>query len=169
MPAKLVTLSLPKIKVFWNKGYDAIIYTHGTTNKILLGESIYIVDVIMWPKFGNSSISTREVIITSILKQFHRKKQFFVGYTCFKFNNLGLVSGMALTLYTSVAKVLKLEVRNYRELIPTFVEVTGEKLTGGICPILNRVKHSSTFLPAKKVFYSFWNMFITEICGINFF
>ena len=26
-----------------------------------------IIDVAMWPKFGNSSISIREVIITSIL------------------------------------------------------------------------------------------------------
>ena len=35
--------------------------------KILSGDSNYIVEVIMWPKFGNSSISMREVIITSIL------------------------------------------------------------------------------------------------------
>ena len=27
----------------------------------------YIEDVVMWPKFGNFSISMREVIITSIL------------------------------------------------------------------------------------------------------
>ena len=31
------------------------------------GDSNYIVDVFMWPKFGNSSISVREVITTSIL------------------------------------------------------------------------------------------------------
>ena len=36
------------------------------TNKILSYESSYIIDVVMWPKFGNSSISVREVI-TSIL------------------------------------------------------------------------------------------------------
>ena len=28
---------------------------------------IYIVDVVMWPKFGNSNISMREAIIISIL------------------------------------------------------------------------------------------------------
>ena len=33
----------------------------------------------MWPKFGNSSISMREVIIISILKGFDQKKQFFWG------------------------------------------------------------------------------------------
>ena len=32
----------------------------------------------MSPKFGNSSNSMREVIITSILKEFDQKKQFFL-------------------------------------------------------------------------------------------
>ena len=40
---------------------------HDVTNKIFSGELSHIVDVIMWAKFGNSSISMREVIITSIL------------------------------------------------------------------------------------------------------
>ena len=34
--------------------------------------------------------------------------------------------GMALKFYTSVAKGLKLKVRKFYELIPTFVEVTEE-------------------------------------------
>ena len=67
MSAKMATLGLLKIKVFWNKGYDVIISVHDVTNKILSRDSNYIVDVVMWPKFGNSSISMREVIITSIL------------------------------------------------------------------------------------------------------
>ena len=33
----------------------------------------------MWPKFGNSSISVREVIITSILQGFDHKNHFFWG------------------------------------------------------------------------------------------
>ena len=37
---------------------------------------------------------------------------------------------MALKFYTSVAKGLKLKVRKFWWLIPTFVEVTGEKLVG---------------------------------------
>ena len=36
------------------------------TNKILSRYSNYIVDVFMRPKFGNSSISMREVITTSV-------------------------------------------------------------------------------------------------------
>ena len=67
MSAKLATLGLLKIKVLWNKGYDVIISVDDITNKILSHDSNYIVDVFMWPKFGNCSISMREVITTSIL------------------------------------------------------------------------------------------------------
>ena len=67
MSAKIATPGLLKIKVFWNKGYDVILYVHDVTNKILWHDSNYIVDVVMWPRFGHSSISTREVIKISIL------------------------------------------------------------------------------------------------------
>ena len=67
MSTKITTPGLLKIRVFWNNGYDVIISVHDVTNKILSRDSNYIVDVVMWPKFGNSSISMREVIITSIL------------------------------------------------------------------------------------------------------
>ena len=65
--AKMATPDLLKITVFWNKGYDLIIPVNDVTNKILSRDSNYIVDVFMWPKFGNCSISMRKVIITSIL------------------------------------------------------------------------------------------------------
>ena len=58
MSAKLDTLSLLK-KGILKKGYDDL------TNKVLWRDSKYIVDVVMWPKFGNSSISMIEVIWTS--------------------------------------------------------------------------------------------------------
>ena len=67
MSGKMATPGLLKTTVFWNKGYDVIIPVHDVTNKILSCDSTYFVDVDMWPKFGNSSISTRGVIITSIL------------------------------------------------------------------------------------------------------
>ena len=57
---------LIKIKVFWNIGYDVRTSALDVNNKILSGQSNYIVDVIMWRKCGNSSISMREVITTSI-------------------------------------------------------------------------------------------------------
>ena len=65
--AKITTLGLLKIKVFWNKGYDVIIFVHDVTNTISPRDSNYIVDAVMWPKFGNSNISLTEVTITSVL------------------------------------------------------------------------------------------------------
>ena len=67
MLAKMATPGLLKRTVFWNKGYDVKISVDDVTNKILSCDSNYIVDVFMWPKFGNCSISMREVIATSIL------------------------------------------------------------------------------------------------------
>ena len=59
MQAKIATPGLLKRKVFWNKGYDVIIFARDVTNKILSHDSSYVVNVVMWLKFGNSSISTR--------------------------------------------------------------------------------------------------------------
>ena len=67
MSAKLATLGLLKIKVFWNKGYDVITFVCDVTNKILSRDLNHIVDVVMRPKFVNSRIPMRQVIITSIL------------------------------------------------------------------------------------------------------
>ena len=60
----------------------------------------------MWPKFGNFSISMREVNITSILQWFDQENHIFWG-------------------------VVLVKVRKFLELISTFVEVTGEKLVEG--------------------------------------
>ena len=59
--------ALFKIKIFWNKGDDIIVYVLDVPSKILLRESNYIVDVVMWPKFGNSSGFMIEAMIISIL------------------------------------------------------------------------------------------------------
>ena len=57
-----------------------------------------------------------------------RKTAFFEGWSWFKFNNLGLGLGTNLKFYTSVAKRLKLKVRESLGLDRTFVEVIGQKL-----------------------------------------
>ena len=67
MSAKMATRVLLKIKVSWNKGYYVIYSFYDATNKILSHDSNYIMDVAMWPKFGNSSICIIQVIITSLL------------------------------------------------------------------------------------------------------
>ena len=76
-----------------------------------------------------------------------RKTAFFEGWSSFKFNNLGLALGTNLKFCTSVAEGLKLKVRKFWGPNPTIVEVTEEKLVGGLFappppPILNRVKVS---------------------------
>ena len=58
-------------------------------------------------------------------------KDFFEGWSWFKFSNLGLALGTTLKLYTSVTKGLKLKFRKFLGLISTFIEVTVKKLVGG--------------------------------------
>ena len=67
MSAKLATPGLFKMNIVWSKGYDATILDYDVINKILSRNSNYIADAVMWPNFGNSSISMREVIIMLIL------------------------------------------------------------------------------------------------------
>ena len=63
----MATPGLRKTKIFWEKYYDVTISANDVTKKFLSLESNYIVDAVTWPKFVNSSISMREVIITSSL------------------------------------------------------------------------------------------------------
>ena len=58
MSAKLTSIALLNIKAFWYKGYDVIVSAHDATNRI---------SSVMWPKFGNSSITMTDVITTLIL------------------------------------------------------------------------------------------------------
>ena len=77
MSVKLATLGLLNTKVFLNKNYGVMIFVHDVTNKILSCDLNHTVDVVMSLKFANSSISMRDVIITSILKGFDKKNLFF--------------------------------------------------------------------------------------------
>ena len=70
MSAKMATLGLIKIKVFWSKNYyNVVISDYDVTKNILSHDSFHIVDVAMrpWINFDKSSTSMREVIISSIL------------------------------------------------------------------------------------------------------
>ena len=61
MSAKLETLGHLKMKVLRNEGYDVILFTNEISNKVLSRDSDHIVNAVMWPKFGKSSIPMREV------------------------------------------------------------------------------------------------------------
>ena len=73
MSTKIATLGLLKIKVFWNKCHYVIIFVYDFNNKILPRDSNYIVDLVMWSKLGNSSISMRQVMIPQFYKDSTRK------------------------------------------------------------------------------------------------
>ena len=159
----MATPGLLKIKIFWKKSYDVIINVYDVTNKILSSDSNYIVDAVMWPKFGNHSISMREVIIISILWRFDQKNRFFEGWSWFRFNNLGLALGMNLKFYTSMAKSLKLKVRNFWGASSSLSRVTGEKLVGGaFClpppPILNRVNGTTLTISQWCLHVYLWEL-----------
>ena len=62
LSAKWTTPGFFELKVFWNNGYELILSVQDVTSKILLYYSDYTE-----AKFGNSSISTRETIITSFV------------------------------------------------------------------------------------------------------
>ena len=57
---------------------------------------------------------------------------------------------MASKFYISVAERLKLKVRKFWWLIPTFVDVTGEELVGldFLPPVLNRVSRKAAKMPS---------------------
>ena len=67
MSAKITTPDLLKTRVFWNIGYDFIIFDHDVTNKIWSCDSNDIIYMVTRSKFGNCSISMSKVITTSIL------------------------------------------------------------------------------------------------------
>ena len=75
MSEKMITPGLLKIKMIRKKSYDVILAEYDVTNNILSRDSNDIVYVVMRPKFGNSSISLREVIITKILLGFNQKNK----------------------------------------------------------------------------------------------
>ena len=53
MSAKMVTLSLLKINVLWNKSYDVIICVYDVTSKVSSRDSNHIEEMIIRPKFGS--------------------------------------------------------------------------------------------------------------------
>ena len=65
MPPKMATLGYLKMKVFWNKDYGVIISVYDVIYKISSVDSNYFADTVMWPKFGDSSFSMKD-LITSI-------------------------------------------------------------------------------------------------------
>lgn len=119
--AKLACLGRVKTKVFWNKGYEIIISVQTSSVKIYHETQIILQTL---PKFCNSSTSI-SFFITSILSGFD---QTFLRNTLGSSSIIGTGTRYGLKFYTSVDKGLELKVKRFWELIPTFLEVVGEKL-----------------------------------------
>ena len=118
------------MKVLLNKGFDVMIFVHDVTNKILSSNSNYIVDVVMSPNSGNLRISVIKVIKTSILQRL-AEKPYFCGVLLVQVN-LGRALVVVFKFYNIVAKGLKLKVKMFLGVIPTFIEITVDKLAGGL-------------------------------------
>ena len=72
---------------------------------------------------------------------------------------------MTLNIYISVAKGLKLKVRKFLGLIPTFVEVTGEKMVGAfVAPFQNRVAEEAL---VRRKFHEFLKIFFKGLLDLN--
>ena len=80
--AKRASLGPLKIKLFWSKGNDVIISVYNVINKILSNYiySNYIVNVAMWPEFGNSS--------TSIIPSLDSSSIIFNRFYSFNFSSI---------------------------------------------------------------------------------
>ena len=162
MSAKMATPDPLKIGVFWNKGYDVIIFVHDVTITFFSRDWNYIIDMVIRTRFGYCSISMRKVIKLNFKRIWPEKLLFLRSGLG---SSLGLPLVTTLKFYTSVAKLLKFKVRKFWELNPTFVEVTGEKLVGDLfCPhILDRVNSLSVlsknlnWLWSKFIFLSSFN------------
>ena len=133
-----------------------------TSPKNLSPLSNFVVDVIMWPNFNNCSITVREVLIISILWRFEQKNHFFDWLSGPKFNNFEPARRIALKVYTTLSKGLKVKVRKLLVLIRTVAGVTGVILLGRrvfATPSLVssiRLAHGYSFLYCSTLSYIYW-------------
>lgn len=61
-------------KIFESKGYEVIISFNDFTKKLSSCDSDHTVDVVIWPKLGNSNFFTRELLF---YQNFPEKNDFF--------------------------------------------------------------------------------------------
>ena len=122
-----------KTKVFWNKVYDVMISVRDVTNESLAHDSNYIVDVVMWLKRGNYSISMREVIITQFYNfiSIWPEKSLFLRVDL-DWSSIIWDSSFIIWDWHSIRTWNFTSV--FWGLVPTFLEVTGEKLVGRTFP-----------------------------------
>ena len=101
IPAKLPTPGLLKIKVFRNNNYDV-------TNKVLWRDSNYIIDMVMWPKFGISSTYWQKLsklqLQTWFHSQLHNREEFPTISRC-NSNFVDIIRGVDSSYYISKVRL----------------------------------------------------------------
>ena len=134
--AKMATLGLLKIKVFWNKLRCHNFCSWGQQKHFITRLRLH------WRCGYNCSIS-----MITISYGFDQENPFFERWSWFKLNNLGLALAMTFKFYTSVAIGLKLTVRKFLEA-NSFVcrSYRGKTGRGSFSPHpeLNRVNDTRT-------------------------
>ena len=104
--------------------------------------------------------SAQKLVTRAFLWEKLRQRQFYIdwkttyfeGWSFSNFNNLGLALGMKLKLEILHQRVkVEIKIRKFWSLIPTFVNVTREKLVGGLPPILNRAKSTFDLMEKQKM------------------
>ena len=73
---RIDSFRLSEIKIFWDIGYDIIIFVYDFTIQLLSRDSNLIVDMAMWQKFGKCRVSMKEVI--NFLKIWPEQVQFYM-------------------------------------------------------------------------------------------
>ena len=112
MPAKLATPGPLKITVLWKK-------------------RLRRQNIGLWRHHQNSSFSMKEISNNFNFIRIWPEKQILKRWSWFKFNNLGLVLGVTLTIYSREAERFKLKVRKFWWPLHTFWEVKRVKLVLG--------------------------------------
>ena len=115
-----------KISKKISKRYDVIIFVYDLTNNF---DHLTIYTSCIW-SCDQTLVPQRVLSLHQFYKHFTKKTKSVDGCSWFKFNNLGLALGKTFRFYTSMEIGLKLKVKTFWGLIPTFAEVT--------TPILNK-------------------------------
>ena len=123
MPVEMAILGSLEVKVFWKK-----LMTSSFLSMTYPTQLFRVTNVILWKWSCGQNLLTLAFVWETLsqlqsYKDLTKKATFFEGWSWFCFNSLRLALVMNLKFYTNDTKRLKLKVRMFLGLTPTFVEV----------------------------------------------
>ena len=102
-----------------------------STTKFLPRDSNQLVDMVMWPKLDNSSISLRQVIITLNFVRIWPEKTYFWGVILVQVQLFGAGTSYGLKILHQFGKRIKTGSQKVFRATLTLIDVTEEKLEEG--------------------------------------